>query len=71
MPTIGQLKFLLFGFAFDFALAGLERDIFVLFGFPRPTGAALIDLRLAGIGPGYGSRAFCVRQQVNSNEGGL
>jgi hypothetical protein len=65
MPTIGQLEFLLSGFAFDFALARFDRDIFVLLGFRRPTGAALFDLRLAGIGPRYVTRAFCVIQQVN------
>ena len=28
MPTIGQFKFLLSGFAFNFALARFDRDIF-------------------------------------------
>ena len=65
MPTIGQFKFLLSGFAFDFALARFDRDNFVLLSFRRPTGAALFDLRLAGIGPRYVTRAFCVIQQVN------
>jgi hypothetical protein len=65
IPTIGQLEFLLPGFPFDLSLARFDRDIFVLLGFRRPTGAALIDLRLGGIGPRYVSRAFCVRQQVN------
>ena len=65
MPTIGQLEFLLSGFAFDFALARCDRDIFVLLSFRRPTGAALFDLRLAGIGRRYVTRAFCVIQPVN------
>ncbi len=65
MPTIGQFKFLLSGFVFDFALARFDRDIFVLLGFRRPTGAALFDLRLAGIDPRHVTRGFRVIQQVN------
>jgi len=37
------------GFDLDFALAGFDRDDFVLLGFLRPRGAALLIVRLAGI----------------------
>ena len=62
MPTTGQCKSF---------LAGFDREDFVLLGFLRPRGAALLVLRLAGIGPRYVSHAFCVLQDVNWNEGGL
>jgi len=65
MPTIGQFKFFLSRFALDFALARFDRDNFVLLAFLRLTGAALFDLRLAGIGPRYVTRAFRLIQQVN------
>jgi len=71
MPTIGQCKSFLAGFELDFALVGFDREDFVLLGFLRPRGAALLVLRLAGIGPRYVSHAFCVLQDVNWNEGGL
>ena len=44
MPTIGQFEFLLSGFAFDFALARFNRDIFVPLGLIRPRGMLSISL---------------------------
>ncbi len=49
MPTIGQCKSFLAGFDLVFALAGFDRDDFVLLRFLRPRGAALLILRLTGI----------------------
>ena len=65
MPTTGQCKSFLAGFELDFALAGFDREDFVLLGFLRPRGAALLVLRLAGIGPRYVRRALRVIQDVN------
>ena len=65
MPTTGQCKSFLAGFELGFALAGFDREDFVLLGFLRSRGAALLVLRLAGIGPRYVRRALRVIQDVN------
>jgi len=62
---MGQCKSFLAGFELDFAPAGFDREDFVLLGFLRSRGAALLVLSLAGIGPRYVRRALRVIQDVN------
>jgi hypothetical protein len=47
MPTIGQFKFLLSGFAFDFVLARLNRGNFVLLAFFCERDAFVLAFRFA------------------------
>src|ERR1700741_4218284 len=46
-PTIGQIEFLLSGFAFDFALARFNRGNFVLFAFLCERDALVLAFRFA------------------------
>lgn len=47
IPTIGQFRFLSAVFDFDFALAGFDRDDFVLLGFLRERDALVLAFRFA------------------------